>query len=447
MPTIQERIAEAMDAGYAPQEIIQFYKTSDDPEHQSWYQSYAEKMQQRALEPNVEKKEKVGTGLLDFIEENPKTSAAIGGAVVATGAIGTGAKIYSGIQQRKMQERSLAAYEAQVAKQGLPAGLAETQPAGTVASDPLLEQRIRKATAEADLAQFKTEQAKAKIAQVTQAAPVNVPAPVNLTPADVAARAAALPPPVAAAPVAPPVAPVAPVAAPVASVAPAVAPTPVEVAKAEVEAPAKPPKIRRTKEQIAADSVLKPGYEFRAGFSTADTYLVDSLGPEKYKIARMELNEGKPFGDYNKDLVKSVMDKYRVGEKITPEVAKAAGAGSMSSPGGVPSQSIQRAVKFGGVLGMGLPAWLAARASELPGYDEAMGRAGQAVPGLGVSVGVTPFSRGEEMGKLGSSYVTAGNPQYRSQLEDQLKTEKDADRRSILIDELRKIGAPVPPPR
>jgi hypothetical protein len=96
---------------------------------------------------------------------------------------------------------------------------------------------------------------------------------------------------------------------------------------------------------------------------------------------------------------------------------------------------------------MGLPAWLAARASELPGYDEAMGRAGQAVPGLGVSVGVTPFSRGEEMGKLGSSYVTAGNPQYRAQLEEQLKTEKNADRRSVLIDELRKIGAPVPPPR
>jgi hypothetical protein len=227
-----------------------------------------------------------------------------------------------------------------------------------------------------------------------------------------------------------------------------VAQTPVEVAKAEVKSePVKPPKIRRTNEQIAADSVLKPGYEFRAGFSTADTYLVDTLGPEKYKIARMELNEGKPFGDYNKDLVKGVMDKYRVGEKVTAEAAKAAGAGTMSSPGGVPSKSIQRAVKFGGVLGMGLPAWLAARASELPGYDEAMGRAGQAVPGLGVSVGVTPFSRGEEMGKLGSSYVTAGNPQYRSQLEDQLKTEKSADRRSILIDELRKIGAPVPPPR
>jgi len=460
MPTIQERIAEAMDAGYAPQEIIQFYKTSDDPEHQSWYQSYAEKMQQRALEPNVEKKDAVSTGLLDFIEENPKTSAAIGGAVVATGAIGTGAKIYSGIQQRKMQERSLAAYEAQVAKQGLPAGLAETQLPGAVSSDPLLEQRIRKATAEADLAQFKTDQAKSKIAQITQAAPANVPAPVNLTPADLAARAAALPPPPGT-----PMAAVAPTAAP--NVAPAVAPAvaepklstfsqwgdgppataPVEVAKAAVEAPAKPPKIKRTNAQIAADSVLKPGYEFRAGFGTSDTYLIDQLGPEKYKIARMELNEGRPFGAYNLELNQSVMDKYRVGEKMTPEVAKAAGAGAMSSPGGVPSKSIQRAVKFGGVLGMGLPAWLAARASELPGFDAAMGRANEAVPGLGVSAGILPFSRGEELGKLGASFVSAGNPQYQSQLQDQLKTETDVERKAILMEELRKIRAPVPPPR
>lgn len=469
MPTIQERIAEAMDAGYAPQEILKFYKESDDPEHQNWYQTYSEKMQQRGLEPNVEQSKSVATPLLGFIEENPKTVAAV---AAGAGGVYLGSKI-SGIAAERaktqMAERKTAAYEAQVAKQNLPTALAETQPNGPVGPDPLMEARIRKAAAEADLAEFKTEQARAKIAQAKQAAPAGVvPAPVNLTPADVAARAAGMPVAPPAAPMAPavptaPVAPAAPVAegplstagkqwgdlgttpktpdVPEAAVVP---PKPVEVAKAEVEG-AKPPRIRRTAEQIAADAVLKPGFEFRAGFNTADTYLVDALGPEKYKIARMELNEGKPFGDYNKDLVKGVMDKYRVGEKVTAEAAKAAGAGAMSSPGGVPSKSIQRGVKVAGVLGMGLPAWLAARAAEVPGYEEAMARAGKAVPGLGVSVGVTPFSRGEEMGKLGASYVSAGNPQYRSQLEDQLKSEKEPERRSVLIDELRKIGAAIPP--
>jgi len=147
MPTIQERIAEAMDAGYAPQEILKFYKESDDPEHQNWYQTYSEKMQQRGLEPNVEEPSK-GGGLLGFIEENPKTAAAVGAAALVTPAIGAA---YTGYQKGKMAERRTAAYEAQVAKQGLPTALAETQPNGPVGPDPLMEARIRKAAAEADL--------------------------------------------------------------------------------------------------------------------------------------------------------------------------------------------------------------------------------------------------------------------------------------------------------
>jgi len=189
------------------------------------------------------------------------------------------------------------------------------------------------------------------------------------------------------------------------------------------------------------ETELRPGYEFRPGFGTSDTYLVDTIGPEKYKIARMELNEGKPFGKYDQNLVKNVMEKYRVGERITKEVAKAAGAGAMSSPGGVPSKSIQRGLKVGGVLGMGLPAWLAARASELPGFDEAMARANEAAPGMGTSANAMPFSRGEEMSKMGNAYVTAGNPNYRAELQQQIAVEQDPKRLNQLIGELQKTGA------
>ena len=204
--------------------------------------------------------------------------------------------------------------------------------------------------------------------------------------------------------------------------------------------PAGEPPVKAVAPAKTSKSELKPGYEFRPGFGTSDTYLVDTIGPEKYKIARMEMNEGKPFGQYDVNLVKNVMDKYRVGEKVTAEAAKAAGAGAMSSPGGVPSKSIQRGVKVAGVLGMGLPAWLAARASELPGYEEAMNRANAAVPGLGESANAMPFSRGEEFGKLGKSYVTAGNANYIREIRSQLETEKNPARKAILQEELQKAG-------
>jgi hypothetical protein len=200
------------------------------------------------------------------------------------------------------------------------------------------------------------------------------------------------------------------------------------------------PVLNKTSAKSAIETELRPGHEFRPGFSTSDTYLLDGLGPEKYKIARMELNEGKPFGKYDVQLVKDVMNKYRVGEKVTAAAAKAAGAGAMSSPGGVPSKSIQRNLKIGGVLGMGLPAWLASRAAELPGYEEAMTRANEAVPGMGSSANAMPFSRGEEMSKMGNAYVTAGNPNYRAELQQQIANEQDPKRLDQLIRELQKTG-------
>ena len=149
MPSIQENIATALDAGYGPQDILKFYKESEDPEHQSWYQNYSETMRERGAEPNTQSKSG-NQPVLNFIQENPNT---VGAIAIGAGGLYAGSKISDVLANRaktKMEERKTAAYEAQVAKQNLPTALAETQPAGTVASDPLTEARIRKAAAEAE---------------------------------------------------------------------------------------------------------------------------------------------------------------------------------------------------------------------------------------------------------------------------------------------------------
>ena len=79
--------------------------------------------------------------------------------------------------------------------------------------------------------------------------------------------------------------------------------------------------------------------------------------------------------------------------------------------------------------------------------QEAMSKAANAIKDIGIAPESLLRGKGDELGKLGSAYVSAGNTQYRAQLEEQLQSEASPTRRSQLIDELRKIGAPVPPPR
>ena len=452
MPTIQENIATAMDAGYAPQDILKFYKESEDPEHQSWYQNYSDTMRQRGAEPNAEEK-KTGGGLLGFIEENPKTAAAVGVAALVAPTIGAA---YTGIQKGKMAERKLAAYEAQVAKQGLPTPLAEVQPAGAVSSDPFTEHRIRKAAAEADFAELRAQQLKDKLSKVVQpTAPGPVPAPVNLTPADVAARAAGLPPtPVAApiaGPVAPPVAPVeAPVAAPAAPVAEVAAvppPKPVDVAAAEVNTPEeKSARVRRTKEQIAAASAEIPGEPGMRGQYTKPkggigpggyNWLYGQEGPNTQMA--WEQQYGKTNVPY--ETVKSEYSFAKQGPKVPIEGAKA--GGEFTRPAKIPSYIKGGATPgiMGALAGLGLLGVAGGTKGQ-----EAMSKAANAIKDIGISPEALLRGKGDELGKLGGAYVTAGNPQYRAQLEDQLKTEISPTRRAELMDELRKIGAPIAPP-
>lgn len=74
-----------------------------------------------------------------------------------------------------------------------------------------------------------------------------------------------------------------------------------------------------------------------------------------------------------------------------------------------------------------------------PEARAAMGRAQSAIQDLGISPDIFA-GKGEEMGRLGKGYVTAGNPQYRAQIAEQLKVEKDPERRQLLLEEFQKAG-------
>lgn len=70
---------------------------------------------------------------------------------------------------------------------------------------------------------------------------------------------------------------------------------------------------------------------------------------------------------------------------------------------------------------------------------EAMGRAAAAIRDIGISPDIFA-GKGEELGRLGQGYVTAGNPAYLRELSKQLETETDSGRRAVLMREFQKAG-------
>lgn len=88
-----------------------------------------------------------------------------------------------------------------------------------------------------------------------------------------------------------------------------------------------------------------------------------------------------------------------------------------------------------------------------PEAQAAMQRASTSVQDIGISPNIFQ-GKGEELGRLGKAYVTAGNPAYRAELLTQMKSEKNPDRYKILMEEYQKAGGNVsggvgiaPPPR
>jgi hypothetical protein len=99
----------------------------------------------------------------------------------------------------------------------------------------------------------------------------------------------------------------------------------------------------------------------------------------------------------------------------------------------------------GGLMGLGAMAAALGIAGSEQGR-EAMGRAAGAIRDIGMSADLLQ-GKGEELGRLGTGYVSAGNPAYLRELNKQLETEANSERRAVLMQEVRKIGGIAPPRR
>ena len=201
-----------------------------------------------------------------------------------------------------------------------------------------------------------------------------------------------------------------------------------EAPKPAVEGSKVPPGMREQYKRSDKKNPMGPG---------AFNHLANNLGLEK-AIQVWEERYGKtnvPYKEFVNEYSKAA-GKEMVGPK-QPLAPGAKPGGSFGTP-----QYIPEYIKGGGTLGpiaglAGLAGLTALTSS--PEARAAMGRAQSAIQDLGISPDIFA-GKGEEMGRLGKGYVTAGNPQYRAQIAEQLKVEKDPERRQLLLEEFQKAG-------
>jgi hypothetical protein len=351
MADVNTSILQALEAGYHPQEIMNHIKNSDDPSHQEWYSNYSTNMADRAKEPSAASiyyndgsgvttqdanttptvKSTSNTPLLDWAQTLTPREAATAGAVAVGVAKAPG--LINAYQDRKLKredlaqkERSLAAYESQVAKQGT-VGQPANAPMQEPTLNPLEEARINteRARAEAIQAKIALEERKvaameAKVKADAERKAANVPTPkpkepvIELTPKP----SGIVPPSAPVAGVAPPVpaAPTVPLTTEVGNppkdmglvkageantvknlIAEEIKPAPtlVEPAAPVVEKSVPPPKAPKAK------------VDMPAGWGKGMTWLVNQHGVEGAQAFIDAKNNGKPFASYD-EMMKSYQE-------------------------------------------------------------------------------------------------------------------------------------------
>ena len=201
-----------------------------------------------------------------------------------------------------------------------------------------------------------------------------------------------------------------------------------EAPKSDVEGSKVPPGMREQYKKSDKKNPIGPG---------AFNHLANNLGLEKAVQVWEEVYGKKnvPYKQFVEDYSKAAGKEMMGPKQPLPPGAKP--GGSFGTP-----QYIPEYIKGGGTLGpiaglAGLAGLTALTSS--PEARAAMGRAQSAIQDLGISPDIFA-GKGEEMGRLGKGYVTAGNPQYKAQIAEQLKVEKDPERRQLLLEEFQKAG-------
>jgi hypothetical protein len=473
---VNKSILDALEAGYGPQDIIEHLKSSEDPAHQEWYNTYSTNMQTRANEqPAQQAAPKSNTGILNAIDQADPLTLGLGAA--GAYAISQGPKLYNAAQERKLDREKLAienrritAYEQQVGKQGVTPEMPMSAPAVQQAPTltPLEEARLNTERARAEAIQAKIAMEERKVAALELKAKADAEAraakaaagDVQKTTASGAvnpedrqmlqssekakmdkaitaeqkAASASIPqavqPPAVQAPTvaAPEVAPTNVGIAPPKTSEITLTPSPevkaetVPVAAAPETKPAGsvPPKAKEQKTFKKIEELPKE-MQFKAGVGGGDSWLHDTVGPDIRKFIIDEFNGGKPIGGGQAGMDKAygLVGKYEqwLKENIPEQTLTRSERKFAGIPPAKQYGPLGKAVKVGGAAGLLMTAAQAANARE------AIGNVAEAL----LPLGLTPSS-------LASGELT---PEIRAAQDRQMK-------------EMQKLGSPyrsVPPPK
>jgi hypothetical protein len=187
--------------------------------------------------------------------------------------------------------------------------------------------------------------------------------------------------------------------------------------------------LKEYRNKQGSDVIGKGGWNWYQG----------QMGPEA------ELNWLHAFGRTNQSYG-DVVQAIKEGRLKGPVVNEAGKGGSFAREPHVPNY-IKGNASIGAMASTGAMAALMALAGT-PKGQEAMAKASGAIKDLGISPDIFT-NKGEELGNLGTSYITAGNPSYQRELLQQLQTTKNPKQRNILLEELQKLptsGSAIAPP-
>lgn len=464
---INEKVQEALQEGHSWEDIQSHLNTLNNPEAKS-YLAGLKAASAPEQQQTVPAQSGMKTGLLDYIEQNPADAAMYGaGAYALLQAPKIASKVADyRLKQRELglKERSLNAYEAQVAKQGVSATPAPLNPQDdliqSVRQNEFEQQKATQPTAKElrdqialQREQLKLEQDKLKHEnfvrqntwspeEIALGRRIKDPAELAIAQKVMAQKAsqAGIAPATAPAPVAPPVTP-APAdelsqwlkQAPVTPIEPAnvvstgstpeAAAAPIEKA-AEVKKAVEPPPTGMKAQYTKKKGEMGPG-----GYN----WFASQVGHEEAP-ARWEEQYGKRNVPYEQ-----VQQEYQATRyPPTPKTVEGKSGGAFGKPDYIP-EHIRGSSNLKGLAGLVGTAGLL-MAVTTPEAKAAMARASESIKDIGISPEAILRGKGDELGRMGNAYVNAGNPNYLRELKSQIDVETDPERRKILLQEFQKIG-------
>lgn len=498
MADVHNFISEALKEGHPIEDIVGFLGSSDNPEEKAWAQKWQATAAQPAYEAGASQTQpsaQPNTSMLeDFSNLSTPAKLATGAGVLAgTSLLGAGAyagkkaidvaadvrreKALSGIEPSaavKVQQGDLALRQAQfeASRQGAATGETILSPVEQIKLEReklKLEADRQKLAREAELhtqkitqmaRQQEISEAKATAAKQAAAAKQQVTASGSisqaqtevgkapkdiglvdrgiqntiLNEADAAVKKAAVAPIQANAPVAPPSL----VKGPEIQLTPATSLVNEPVTPVAKSAPVGTSPVEGG---VAIPEGMHPQYKPnpKKGIMgpSAFNHLANNLGLEK-AIEVWEGRYGKtnvPYKEFMAEYEKAAGKQMQGPVKPLPEGSKP--GGSFGKPELIP-EYIRGSASLKGMASLAATAGLLGIAGSQKS-QEAMERASKAIKDIGISPDIFA-GKGEEIGRLGNAYVSAGNPSYQRELLQKIESTNDPEYKKLLQTELQKIG-------